>query len=58
MGLGLGLGLGGQGLGLGLDNFEEKVEIFKLNFLSFEWSNWGDLSAYQIENFLNFSKHS
>ena len=35
-----------------------QVKIFKPNFLSFEWSNWDNLSAYQIENFLNFSKHS
>ena len=38
-------------------DFEVQVKIFKPNFLSFEWSNWDNLSAYQIENFLNFLKN-
>ena len=41
-----------------LHDFEVQVKIFKPNFLSFEWSNLDNLSAYQIENFLNFSRHS
>ena len=43
--------------GASTHDFEVQVKIFKPNFLSFEWSNWDNLSAYQIENFLNFSKH-
>ena len=30
-------------------DFEVQVKIFKPNFLSFEWSNWDNLSAYQLE---------
>ena len=39
-------------------DFEVQAKIFELNFLSFKWSKWDNLSAYQIEIFLNFSKHS
>ena len=35
-----------------------QVANFGPNFLSFKLSKWDNLSAYQIENFLNFSKHS
>ena len=37
--------------------FGFKVKIFNLNFHSFPLTNLGNISAYQIENFLYFSKH-
>ena len=37
-------------------DFREQVKIFKYNFLSLQWSKLGNLSAYWIENFLNFAK--
>ena len=39
-------------------DFEVQVANFESNFLSFIWSKWDKLSAYQTENFLNFSKHT
>ena len=37
--------------------FGFKVKIFNLNFHSFPLTNLENISAYQIENFLYFSKH-
>ena len=37
--------------------FRIQVKIFKLNFLSSPLPKLINLGAYQIENFLNFSKH-
>ena len=37
-------------------DFRVQVKIFKYKFLSSPWSNLGNVSVYQIENFLNFSK--
>ena len=34
-----------------------KVKIFKCNYLSIAGTKLGKLSAHQIDNFLNFSKH-
>ena len=34
----------------------DEVKIFKFNFLSSLLPKWENLGAYQIENFLNFSK--
>ena len=37
--------------------FRSTFKIFKCNYLSIAWTKLEKLSAHQIENFLNFSKH-
>ena len=47
-----------KSVNLAISHFlRDEVKIFKLNFLSSLLPKWENLGAYQIENFLKFSKH-
>ena len=38
-------------------DFKVQVKIFKPDYLSFPWSKLENLSAHQVQKFLNFSNH-